>query len=330
MSATRRVVALFRKASYSPNQHRTNDTAILEETLARIVARGWTASRLDETEIEAAIDRDTGLVRSELIPPAELYLNMCQGARASVALHKLESSGACVLNPPSSVLACHRHLLVPAMHAAGVPFPDTLILECHPEPSSSASRSRKPRSLVADAPRDNIVRAALEAGEPIWIKRGDVHAERTEDVVAVPATDVVRAIDVFRARGITRISLQRHVTGPVVKFYGTADGRFFRFYDASAGPNGATPTVDVERLRAIAFAAAAAVGVFIFGGDAVIRSPNDPVLIDLNDWPSFAPFRDAAADHIAEFALARAQQHSHQQQIQRPYALLDDTATLVQ
>ena len=330
MSATRRVVALFRKASYSPNQHRTNDTAILEETLARIVARGWTASRHDETEIEAAIDRDTGLVRSDLIPSAELYLNMCQGARASVALHKLESSGVCILNPPSSVLACHRHRLVPAMRAAGVPFPDTLILECQPEPSGSAARSRRRRSPIADTPRDNIVRAALEAGEQIWIKRGDVHAERTEDVVAVPATDVVRAIDVFRARGITRISLQRHVTGPVVKFYGTADGRFFRFYDASAGPNGPAPTVDVERLRAIAFAAAAAVGIFIFGGDAVIRSPNDPVLIDLNDWPSFAPFRDAAADHIAEFALARAQQYSHQQQIQRPYALRDDTATLVQ
>ena len=115
-----------------------------------------------------------------------------------------------------------------------------------------------------------------------------------------------------------------------MKFYGTADGRFFRFYDADAGPNGPAPDVDIERLRAIAFAAASAVGIFIFGGDAVIRSPNDPVLIDLNDWPSFAPFRDAAADHIADFALARVQQHAHQQQIQRPYALRDDTATLVQ
>lgn len=292
MSGTRRVVALFRKASYSPNQHRTNDTAILEETLARIVARGWTEARVDETEIEAAIDPDTGRVRSDLIPPAELYLNMCQGARASTALRAMEREGVRILNPPSSVLACHRHRLVPAMRAWGVPFPDTEILEGLGSEGSA------------------VVRAAIDANEQIWIKRGDVHAERTEDVVAVPASDVARAIDVFRARGITRISLQRHVTGPVVKFYATDDGRFFRFYDASAGPNGPTPEVSVERLREIAFAAAAAVGVSIFGGDAVIRSPNDPVLIDLNDWPSFAPFRAAAADHIAELALSRARAHS--------------------
>jgi hypothetical protein len=61
--------------------------------------------------------------------------------------------------------------------------------------------------------------------------------------------------------------------------------------------------VDEARLREVAFAVADAVGLSIFGGDVVVASPDDPVLIDLNDWPSFAPFRDAAADHIAEYAL---------------------------
>jgi hypothetical protein len=223
---------------------------------------------------------------------------MCQGARASAALRALEASGVCILNPPSGVLGCHRHRLVPAMRVSGVPFPDTIVI------SESDSDELEPASAAA-----SLVRDAVDANEQIWIKRGDVHAERNEDVVAVAASDVARAIGAFRARGIMRISLQRHVSGPVVKFYATADGRFFRFYDASAGPSAPTPEVDAERLRDIAFAAAAAVGISIFGGDAVIRSPHDPVLIDLNDWPSFAPFRTAAADHISDFALMRARSH---------------------
>ena len=278
------MVALFRKAAYSPNQHRTNDTAILEETLARLEERGWSSTRVNETDVEAGA----------AIPAADLYLNMCQGPRASEALRTLEAARTCILNPPSSVLACHRHHLVPAMSQSGLPFPDTDILDLD---------AVSPLAVQATP----IVHAAASANEQIWIKRGDVHAERSEDVVTVAAGDVAFAVDAFRARGIRRISLQRHVAGPVVKFYAIADRGFFRFYDAALGPNGAAPAVDVDRLREIAFAAAEAVGLSIFGGDVVVQSPNDPVLIDLNDWPSFAPFRDAAADHIAEFVIGRAQ-----------------------
>jgi hypothetical protein len=146
------------------------------------------------------------------------------------------------------------------------------------------------------------VRQASSAGEPLWIKRGDVHAERSDDVVMVHASEISRVIGAFRARGIGRISLQRHVAGPVVKFYATADRRFFRYYDSAAGASGPVPEVDEARLREVAFAAADAVGLSVFGGDVVVTAPNEPVLIDLNDWPSFAPFRDVAAGHIAAYA----------------------------
>jgi glutathione synthase/RimK-type ligase-like ATP-grasp enzyme len=87
--------------------------------------------------------------------------------------------------------------------------------------------------------------------------------------------------------------------------------------------------VNVERLRAIAFAAANAVGVSIFGGDVVVLSPNEPVLIDLNDWPSFAPFRDAAAEHIAEYAVRRAQEHLRHKSSSSSTSLPELTADLV-
>ena len=46
--------------------------------------------------------------------------------------------------------------------------------------------------------------------------------------------------------------------------------------------------------------AAAALGVEMFGGDAIIRADGEPVIIDLNAWPSYALYRDRAAQAIAE------------------------------
>jgi hypothetical protein len=97
------------------------------------------------------------------------------------------------------------------------------------------------------------------------------------------------------------VALQEHVPGPVLKFYGVADGRFFRFYDAESGPTGPRPDVDEQRLREMAFTAARCLGLDVFGGDVALPEPDAPVLIDLNDWPSFAPYRDEAARHIANY-----------------------------
>ena len=73
-----------------------------------------------------------------------------------------------------------------------------------------------------------------------------------------------------------------------------------------AGVDGPRPVVDESRLRALAFGAARALGLEVFGGDVALPTPDAPVLLDLNDWPSFAPFRAEAAAAIAAHALARA------------------------
>lgn len=294
-----RVVALFRKSSYSPAQHRTNDTAILDDTLAHFVAAGWDVVRVDEAALgSGGKEDDDGKSPADVVPEdADLYLSMCQGP-ATARLLGLESAGALLLNRPSSVLGCHRHRLVPALAAAGVRFPATDVIDL----------AAADAGTVASAP---VVRAAAAAGGRVWIKRGDVHAERADDVVAVPAAGVAEAAAEFRARGIGRVALQADVAGPVLKFYGVADGSFFRWYDSAAGLDGARPAVDEERLRALAFGAARALGLEVFGGDVALPAPDAPVLIDLNDWPSFAPFREDAAAAIAGFALGRAGHRGH-------------------
>jgi len=268
--AVKRLVALYRSPTYSPAAHRRNDTAILDDTVVLLEHRGWTVTRAGEADV--ALSR---------LPAAELYVNMCQGPTASERLLDLVPREALAINPPGSVLACHRHRLVARMAAAGLPFPRTLIVP-----------TDNPGSLLP------LVHQLNGDGRPVWVKRGDVHAEISADVVATKEAGVTDAIAAFARRGVARVALQAHVAGPIVKFYAIADGSFFVWY----------PRIDIaeDRFRAMVFAAARAVGLEVFGGDVAFPSPDQPVLIDLNDWPSFAPVRAAASAAIAAYIDAKA------------------------
>src|SRR2546425_7948192 len=149
------LVAIYRNPSYSPLQHGVNDTAILDATVARLEAPGWRAIRTTEREVEEG-----------RLPTAPLYLNMCQGSLAAEQLMPLESDGAVVVNRPSSALNCHRYRLVKRLGDSTVPFPRTLI-----------------HASSAPLPPAGELKALCPDHQEIWIKRGDVHAERPEDVV---------------------------------------------------------------------------------------------------------------------------------------------------
>jgi len=277
------LVAIYRSPSYSPQQHRVNDTAILDATVGQLEAQGWRAVKTTEREVEQG-----------RLPAAELYLNMCQGSLAAEQLMPLESDGIVVVNRPSSALNCHRYRLVKRLSDSMLPFPRTLI-----HPSS------------APLPPAEQLRALSPDHQKVWIKRGDVHAERPEDVLATSLEDAAVALQAFTGRGIPWVALQEHVPGPVVKFYGVTDGRFFNWYGSDAGFGGERPAVDENRLKALAFEAAAILGLEVFGGDVAFPEPDRPVLIDINDWPSFAPFRDDAARAIAAYITHRFAHRKH-------------------
>ena len=265
----KRLVALYRSPTYSPAQHRGNDTAILDDTVAGLERRGWQVSRVGEGEVAAG-----------QLPAATLYVNMCQGPTASERLLDLVPREAVAVNPPESVLNCHRHRLVGHMAAAGLAFPRTLIVP-----------TTDPHSLLP------LVHQLNGDGRPVWVKRGDVHAETSADVVAAKEAGVTDAIAGFARRGVSRVALQAHVGGPIVKFYAVADGRFLSWYAADPGP----VEISEQSLKDLVFAAARTVGLEVFGGDVAFPQPDAPVLIDLNDWPSFAPVRVAAAEAIASY-----------------------------
>jgi len=49
----------------------------------------------------------------------------------------------------------------------------------------------------------------------------------------------------------------------------------------------------------------AALGLEVYGGDAIVSQDGAISVIDLNAWPSFALFRPVAAGHIATLLAAR-------------------------
>jgi glutathione synthase/RimK-type ligase-like ATP-grasp enzyme len=216
---------------------------------------------------------------TELLPAphAAAILTMCQSAPALAALER-HSAQVTVINTPCAIRSCYRAETVRLLTAAGVPFAPT-------------------RIVATQAPRQ----AALENAAPCWVKRGDVHAMTAEDVVfAATPSDLEDTLEAYAARGIKSAALQEHVDGSAVKFYGIVDGRFFRCYSDAAEPRATTP-----RLWKVARAGAAALGLEIFGGDMVITPAGMPVLIDVNDWPSFKRCREEAAEAIAGYVGER-------------------------
>ncbi len=263
-----RLAALYRNPSFSPGRHRDNDAAILDAVVTRVEADGHEVQRSSEIEIEAG-----------RLPKADGYLNMCQGPLASRRLADLDPNRTPVLNPADGVLNCHRARLVELLTGAGLPFPETILI------GPGHDHTRFPFELARD-------------GAPVWVKRGDVHAQSAEDVVSVPLAGLAPAVAGFAHRGIATVALQAHVGGPVLKFYGVRGTPFFHAYPAAPIPDD-QPRPDIASLARVAFRAAEVLGLEAFGGDAAFPSFDDPILIDMNDWPSYAPVREAAADAIA-------------------------------
>ncbi len=141
----------------------------------------------------------------------------------------------------------------------------------------------------------------ITAGESYWLKRSDFHAISDEDVsLAENQAELDEKMKRFAARGVSEVIMQRHIYGDIYKFYGVR-GKFFRaikvrnFLHSSSAP-------DTSQLEADSFRAAEALGLMIFGGDAILDAQGNFHFIDLNDWPSFRICRDEAAHAIGALA----------------------------
>jgi hypothetical protein len=272
-----RVAGIYREAEFSPGKE-SADRLIMDAVLDHL--RAFDAETLT---IEAA-----SFISSPL-PDVHLALAMCQSGPAINGLAALQQSGVLVINSALAIRNCYRDLLGPGLIAAGLPSPRGVVVR-------------------ATEPIDRQVLSKLDLSTAIYIKRGDLHALGPQDVQRIEGglKKIETAVTDFAARGIEVVYLQQEFAGKVVKFYGVGDGSD---YFAVVPPPELSITDSMRRLLARAGGAAAnALGLVVWGGDAVIEHENFSI-VDFNDWPSFEPVRGVAAAAIARYALACLRRH---------------------
>ncbi len=265
----KRLLGLYRERQYSPGRHLSNDVLLLDQIAYRLRERDFAVDLLTLDEAESR--------RTD----AAMIFSMCQGRAALENLADWERQGAKIINSPRAALNTHRDRLPALMVEAGIAFPQT--------------------QLIGTRERADLRSFNLNGG--IWLKRGDIHASVTADVQWVDSAQRIKAgmID-FAERGINIAALQAHRSGDEIKFYGiTGRGLFHWFY---SGETRKYPFNLVD-LESLAHRAAAAAGLDIFGGDVIVSPSGELTLIDLNDWPSFAPCRERASHAIADFIARR-------------------------
>jgi hypothetical protein len=266
---------VYRELAHSPGRE-TDDAEILRATAEELRARGYDVSLKAPDELPVSPSAGE-------IPP--FLFVMCEQVSIVERLAEWERAGARIVNRPSGIRNTDRERTIALFTRHGVPLPDSSLVE------TASSRAAFPG--------------------PCWIKRGDVHATHEEDVVFAGDEDaLLEGLARLSARGIPRAVVQRHLAGDLVKFYGVAgqsEGEspswFQWFYHRDQ--NLSRFAFDQNALALATTRAAAALGLEVYGGDAIVARSGAISVIDLNAWPSFALFRAQAARHISALLAAR-------------------------
>jgi hypothetical protein len=271
---TPRVLGVYREAEFSPGKAEA-DAAILEAVLNELKRDGASTDAIrPERFVEGGL------------PNVHMVLAMCQGAPALSRLAAIHESGALTINSPLAIRNCYRDLLSAGLMRAGVPVPEGALI------STAEPFSLKPLRT-------------LDLSAPMYVKRGDLHAlaphdvQRVEDLGQLEAT-LLR----FGRRGVQRVYVQQAVSGEVVKFYGVGRGEYF-----SAVPESGTLDEALNlKLAHAAATAAEALGLEVWGGDAVVQD-GQVMIVDFNDWPSYSRVRSEAARAIARRCALLLRRH---------------------
>lgn len=283
----RRCLGVFREVQNSPNRE-TDDALILKAVLERLSLLGVETRAATPEEFDGM-----DLSRWDMVlPMCEAYprlKRLADGARAA---------GPAWVNPPKSVLNCYRaHMVAALASCRGVRFPRTEL-----------------RSVKDGAGR------LPSSKEGWWIKRGDVHNTCDHDVVhAATPREADAVLRDFAQREITQWIAQCHVAGDVVKFYGVGPGHWFTWFFHDPVRAKRHP-FEVDDLADQAARGAAALGLEVFGGDAIVSADGGVTLIDLNSWPSFALVRAEAAVQIAWHLQRRMRRRPGARQTQRRHS----------
>jgi hypothetical protein len=258
------VLGIYREPIFSPGKVR-EDAAILDATLLELSRLSYQVFAVKSEALDTVSFRPT------------CTLTMAKSDEALRIFEEWEKSGVRVINTVCSVRNCYRKSLIRLLEGGCFPIPISELL---------------PLEEVEQ-------KISFGSSTQYWLKRGDIHAIEHADVAKVTSKEeLMRALHHFRSRKIEEIIVQEHVEGEVIKFYGVGAGQYFIAFLASSGKD---VTSEMGPLSLLAYRSAETLGLEIYGGDAIMKRQGGVVLIDLNDWPSFAWCCQAAARGIAHY-----------------------------
>lgn len=271
----KRMMGVCRGNQFSPNCV-TSDQNIMNAVAQHLRSLGADVDLCDEQ----------ALVWGE-VKQADVYFSMARSAEALQVLEKIQQNGVMVVNPSVGVKRCVRSEMTRLLLENGVSYPNSWIV------------------TIPDVMPDDVT-------FPCWLKRGDGCAQQKEDTCYVQNLDeAYQCLEQFWKRGVTSVVINEHLQGDLIKFYGVRDTDFFywiyphntrRSKFGLEAING-TPKglkFDTAMMRNEANNAAKVLDTPIYGGDCIVRENGDIIIIDFNDWPSFAPCVEEAAINICK------------------------------
>jgi len=266
------IAGIKRKVEFSPN-HVSNDFLILQET----------AEKLGKYGAKVTIYNEEDLFDVEI--KEDFIFSMVQSPEGSNKLLEIAKNKRFVLNTPQSVINCYRFNMNRILQENNIPFP---------------------KSTIVDVDKKDFIFRS-EFRNELWIKRSDAHAIQKEDVVYLDKKEKVQYIfNKFRNRGLKNCVIQNHIRGNTVKFYSVYGSDLFYFYTTDLKY---CINFNEEKLKNLANKAAEVLGLEVFGGDAIITEEAEIFIVDMNDWPSFAPVREKASKEIAKLIIKKVYKH---------------------
>jgi glutathione synthase/RimK-type ligase-like ATP-grasp enzyme len=265
---------IFRERAHSPGRE-FDDAEILRLTGKHLDALGFHVSLKTPDEIPATV----------AVAPSVMFM-MCEQTGVLERLGGWEQQGSRIINSPVSVLNTYRERMILLLEQACVASPMSRII-----PTNTS---------------------CVTCTGPVWVKRGDVHSTQEGDVsFAATGDEIGQALQRLAQRGVQSAVVQDHIPGDLIKFYGIGrpdlvprDRPWFRWFYHKDQRVAGYP-FDSGNLANLAHHAAAALGLEIYGGDAIVSEGGAMTVIDLNAWPSFALYREEAAERIAAYLAER-------------------------
>ena len=270
---------ITRSKIYSPT-HEVNDHLIISKTADHLRNFG--------ADVEIYSEDDLGKISIE----QNVIFSMVRGAAGISELMKY-SKDKLIINSPQSVVNCYRYNLLELFQKYNLAYPKSVLIET---------------AIGVNGQLANF------ESEKLWVKRSDIHSIERKDVFAVSKNEneITAAFKEFTDRKIPNLMLQEHIEGDTIKFYAVRGSNLFHWYYSEKLYD---TKFDTEKLKREAKRAASALGLYVYGGDAVITKQGEIIFIDLNDWPSFAPIRDEASLQIAKVIYKKGKEFSGKRKV---------------